>query len=256
VDHAIRGNLEVFLKVPEDLWIRAGPRVDRLLVVADGEDVPMVLRQTTDDCVLDRIQILEFVDEDDVPARACLYRDIIHPEQLRRLQYEGVEVGDVSLGHHALISIVVPLVAVTEGIAAESIAREGVEDAVLYFPRDSEAAEERFLVQLVGDAEAWLQVYPFAELAQQLGAERMDGSAFHTLYAIAELSLQTLGDFAGGFVGESEDADSRRINAETLDQESNALDEAECLAGSRTGEDEQRLCWCFDCVALRSGRDG
>jgi hypothetical protein len=84
----------------------------------------------------------------------------------------------------------------------------------------------------------------------------VDRSALHALHALAQLSLQTLGDFAGGLVGEGEDADSRRINGEMLDQKSNTLDQAEGLAGSRTSEDKQRLWCCFDCIALRSGRDG
>ena len=256
MDDTIGMNLEIFLKVPEDLRIGAGPRIDRLLVVADGEDVPVILRQATNDRVLNRVQVLKLVDEHNIPTRADLDSDVVHPEELRRPQHESVEVGDVFVCHHSLISVVVPLVPMTECVAAEAIAREGVEDAVLHFSRNSEAAENGFLVWLVGDAEAWLEVYPFAELAQQLGAECVDRSSLHALYTIPELSLQTFRDLAGRLVGEGEDANSRRIDGEALDQESNALDQTEGLAGSRTGKDEQRLWCCFDCGALRSGRDG
>jgi len=65
----------------------------------------------------------------------------------------------------------------------------------------------------------------------------VDRSALHALYAIPELSMQTLGDFTRRPVGEGEDADSRRIDGEALNEISNALDEAESLARTRSGED-------------------
>jgi len=58
--------------------------------------------------------------------------------------------------------------------------------------------------------------------------------------------VQPLRNFSGGFVGESENADSGRVDVELLDQKANALDQAESLAGAGTGENEQWL-WCrFD----------
>ena len=84
VNQGIGPEAEVFLEMPEDLRIGARPRIHRLLVVADSEDVAMVLRQATHDCVLDRVQILEFVDQHDVPALANLGRDIVHSQQLGR----------------------------------------------------------------------------------------------------------------------------------------------------------------------------
>ena len=122
MDDAIRDDPEVILEVPEDLRISAGPGVHRLLVVADGEDVPVILRQPTHDRVLDRIQVLELVDQNDVPARTNPGCDIVHAEQLRRLENESVEVGDVALDRHPLVPLVVPLIPLAECIAAESIA--------------------------------------------------------------------------------------------------------------------------------------
>jgi hypothetical protein len=78
----------------------------------------------------------------------------------------------------------------------------------------------------------------------------VDGAAPHPIHTIAELPLQTLGDFAGRLVGEGEDTDSRWIDAEPLDEKANALDEAKSLAGSRAGEDEQWSRGCFDGVSL------
>ena len=78
----------------------------------------------------------------------------------------------------------------------------------------------------------------------------MDRPALDALYSIAELAVQTLGDFTGGFVGEGEDTDFGRIDIETLDQVTNALDEAECLSRAGAGENEERLGKSFDCRAL------
>jgi hypothetical protein len=110
-----------------------------------------------------------------------------------------------------------------------------------------EPAQNRFLIRIVGDAETDRQADLLAELSQQLGAESVDGAALDALHAGAKLALETLGDFSSGFIGERKDADARRIDLQLLDQEPDALDEAERLARTWTGEHEQRL---------RAGLDG
>jgi hypothetical protein len=71
---------------------------------------------------------------------------------------------------------------------------------------------------------------------------------------LAKLVLQPLGDFAGGLVGEGENADSSRLDREVLDQISDALDEAERLARARAGENEKGLRSRFDRGALAGRR--
>src|SRR5437762_8654951 len=107
VNDAIGADAEVLLEAPEDLWIGASPRVNRLLVVADGEDVTVLLRQSTNDRVLNGIQILELVDKHNIPPRAYFNSYVVHSEQLRRLQHQSVEIGDVSFRHRLLISLVI-----------------------------------------------------------------------------------------------------------------------------------------------------
>jgi hypothetical protein len=63
----------------------------------------------------------------------------------------------------------------------------------------------------------------------------MNGPALHAIDFVAE-RIQALGDFAGGFVGKGENADSSRIDVEIVDQKSNALDETEGFAGARPGD--------------------
>src|SRR5580765_7061522 len=67
-------NLEVVRKIAKDARVCAGPRVDRLLVVANSEHVLVLIRQRADDLVLARIQILEFVYEDGGPPLPNLRR--------------------------------------------------------------------------------------------------------------------------------------------------------------------------------------
>ena len=57
--------------------------------------------------------------------------------------------------------------------------------------------------------------------------------------AVAEV-LETRGDFVRRLVGEREDADSVGFDSKVLNEESNALDEAERLPRTRSGEDEDR----------------
>jgi hypothetical protein len=250
VNDAIGADTEIILEVPEDMWIGARPRVHGLLVITDGEDVTVLLRQPTNDRVLDRIQILELVDEDHIPARTDLVRDIVNPEQLRRLQHQRVEIGDVSLRHGLLVSLVVPLVADAQRVPSKPISRKGFQHFFLLIARDAQPSQHCFLLGLVGDAEARLQIDFLPEFSQQPGAEGVNGAALHPIDPVPQLALQTLGDLAGGFVGESKDADSRWIDLELLDQISDALDQTESFSGAGTGENQQRLRCRLDGLAL------
>ncbi len=100
-------------------------------------------------------------------------------------------------------------------------------------------AEDRQLILLVGNAESRLERDARAKLAQQLGTEGMDRSAMNELHLCTELP-ETGGDLVRRLVGEGEDADSIGGDSKVLDEESNALDEAECLSRTGSGEDEDR----------------
>ena len=66
----------------------------------------------------------------------------------------------------------------------------------------------------------------------------------------AERAREPLGDLAGGLVGEGEGADARRVDAELLDEEADALDEAVRLPRPGPGEHEQRRGLGLDRLAL------
>jgi hypothetical protein len=67
----------------------------------------------------------------------------------------------------------------------------------------------------------------------------MDRPALHELHARAEL-LETRGDLVRRLVGKRERADSVGFDSKVLDEESNALDEAERLPRTWSCEDEDR----------------
>lgn len=94
----------------------------------------------------------------------------------------------------------------------------------------------------------------FAELAKQLGAEGVDRSAFDLFSVRAQIAREARGDLARRLVGESESADPGRVEATFLDQEADALDEAERFPSAWAGEDEQRLGLGLDGRALGIGR--
>ncbi len=106
-------------------------------------------------------------------------------------------------------------------------------------PVTLQPAEYRELILAVGNPESGLQADVRTELPQQLRAERMDRPALDQLYTGAEL-LEPGGDLVRCLVGEREDADSLRIDPKVLDEVPNSLDEAERLAGTWSGEDEDR----------------
>src|SRR5690348_5406001 len=97
--------LEVVEEALKDARIGARPRIDRLLLVADGEDVPVVAAELTDDGVLHRIEVLEFVDEDAIPARADTLDNLLIVKQLGSPEDEHVEVDDVPVVQKALVAL-------------------------------------------------------------------------------------------------------------------------------------------------------
>ena len=111
------------------------------------------------------------------------------------------------------------------------------------------------MVIIIGDAEARLQADVGSKLAQQLGAECVNRSALHAVGARAQLPLETRRYLTSGLVGERENADAFRIESALLDEKSNPLDQAECLAGAGAGENQDRLGESLDRLALGIGGD-
>ena len=215
----------------------------------------MVPRQLVDDRVLNRVQILKLVDENTVPAPAYSFADGVVPEQLSGFQHQGVEVDELALLEEFLIVGVEHPIVGAQFIAAKSVGGESSEKIAMPCRRNLEATEDGTLIVIVGDAEARLQSEVGAELAQQLSAESVNRSALYALGARSQLALESRSYLAGGLVGEGKHADAFGIEPALLDEESNPLDEAECLARPRTGENENGLRRSLDRLALGWGWD-
>src|SRR5690242_3494422 len=160
---------------------RAGPGVDRLLVVAHGEHVAVLARERVDDSVLDGVQVLELIHEDGAPALADLARGRRLLEQLGGLHDEGVEVDDVPLRQKLLVLREEPRVVGVELIAAQPVDGEAREDLAVRLLRADEPTEHGALILFVGDPEAGAEVDVRTVFAEQLRAERVERASLHAL---------------------------------------------------------------------------
>ena len=253
----LRRDVEVVDEVLEHLRICPRPRIDGLLVIANGEHVTMVACECLDDPVLHRVEILKFVHEHDVPSRPQLCRGPARAlEQLGRLDDQRVEIHQLPIGEKALVLVKEHEIVVLKRIAAKPMGGEPREHAAVPFARAFDAPQHIELVLLVGDAKARLEKHGGAEFAKELRAERVDGSAFDLLGRRAEPRLEPVGDLAGGLVGEREGADAIGLESFVLDQIPDALDEAEGLARARAREDEHRMRRGLDGAPLGGRRVG
>ena len=247
-----RRDAEVVDEAREHAGVGAGPRIDRLLVIADAKDVLVIARQRGDHAILNRIQILELIDEDDVPARSHGGTGAVALQQVRGLEHEHVEVDDPLALQISLVLLEQERVVLAERVAAKAMRREAIENAAMPALRSLDAAKDAELVLFVRDAEARLEQHVGAELAQEFSAERVNRSALDLRRRErAEPTLEAMLDLARRFIRECECADARGIDAVCLDQKANALDETERLPRARAGEDERRARTRLDRVALR-----
>ena len=166
--------VEIVHEAREHREIGARPRIDRLLMIADGEHVIVPLGERAHDAILDGIEILKLVDENRVPPLVHARRVAGCLEQRRGVDDERIEVEHFPCGEEALVLREQARVIVQERSAAETVRREPIERVAMPAPRPFDAAQDAELILLVGDAKAALDADERAELAQQLGAEGVD----------------------------------------------------------------------------------
>jgi hypothetical protein len=154
-------------ELDEDARVGAGPGVDGLLLVADGEDVTVIAPDLADDLVLERIEILELVHEHIVPARAHAVHDVRVGEQLGSPDDERVEVDGAALLEKSLVAVEgIGVVPVHEGLSPEAMGAEAREERAVPLRGVAESAQDGPLIALVGDAESGLEPDARSELAQ------------------------------------------------------------------------------------------
>ena len=256
VEHYVGVEPEVVGKLAEHARVRTGPGVDRLVVVTDDEQVPVLQREPAHHGVLSGVEILEFVHQQVIPARRHLVGDVVvRLEEIGRVADQVVEVHQVALLEKAAIPVEErEILGGQLDVTRTEEPEPGEQPAPPLVTPDPEPAEHILLVLVIGNAESAAHADAIAVLAQDLGAEGVEGAAFDRPGAVAERGLEAFGDFLRGFVGKGDGADPRGIEALALDQEADALDQAEGLPRPGAGQDEHGAEGRLDGLALAGRR--
>ncbi len=112
---------EIVDESEEDFRIGSSPRVNRLLVVADGKDVSVSLSERMNDHVLHGIQILKLIDEDGGVPASHFFSDFLDPHQLGRLENEHVEVEKIPLRQEVAVSLIENAIVVLELVTSKAM---------------------------------------------------------------------------------------------------------------------------------------
>ena len=149
------------LEPHQDVRVRARPGEDRLLVVTDCEEVAMRCGELVQQVVLDCVDVLKFVHEQIVkPVRDPVGERRGFGDQL-------VEVDHVAMGEPGAVLAEQPGFVRLELVTLQPVPAEAVEDAAAPLGRHAQPAEDDALVQVVRDAEAFLQARCLDVVAQQ-----------------------------------------------------------------------------------------
>jgi hypothetical protein len=247
-----RGNAEVVAEPAQDGRIGAGPREDRLLVVAHREAVPVPGGQLGDHFVLRQAQVLEFIHQHVVPPVAHAGAHVLAgPEQLARAGDEVVVVQQVAGAQGVGVGVEQLLVAGRERDVLQAMPAEQQQQLTVALRPDPKPSQYPALVVLVGDAEPAPQAGGRRVIAQQAEAEGVQCAPGDVLGQWADLALQPGGDLVGCLVGEGDGADAPGIEAMPGDEPSDAGNEAVGLAGTGPGDHEHRTERGVDRLALR-----
>ena len=198
-------------------------------------------REALQDVVLGRAEILELVHQEIVPARGDGVRDVgALEEQRSRHRDEVVEVQHVPAREVGRVVAVQLLVCGREGVLLQPPPAEEREQRSASLQVDVQAAQDDPLILFVRHAEALAQAGGLGVLPEDAEAQRVQRSPRHLFRPIPEGSPEPHGDLLGGFVGERHGADPGRRETEHLDKMADPADQAESLAGARTGHHEHR----------------
>ena len=132
------------------------------------------------------------------------------------------------------------LVCGREGVLLQPPPAEEREQRSASLQVDVQAAQDDPLILFVRHAEALAQAGGLGVLPEDAEAQRVQRSPRHLFRPIPEGSAEPHGDLLGGFVGERHGADPGRRETEHLDKMADPADQAESLAGARTGHHEHR----------------
>jgi hypothetical protein len=253
------------------LDLGAAPTVDRLVVVADHEHATRVPGEQAHESVLDRVGVLEFVDQQFAEALAVMRQQrTVVAQQFVRAQQQFGEVDQPGAVAAFLVQGVRAAHDVGPRIGAGLQVLRTPAFVLLRIdpPCDLPRREACFVqFQLLHDALDQTQLVvavqhlePFGQLrvlpvqAQQAMRQAVEGADPHARAPAATARCSALGaraHLAGGLVGERHRKDAVRRHAVHLVEPGDAVGEHAGLAGTGAGEDQVVTGRCGDGLALR-----
>ena len=252
-----RGALEVAREAEDLADVGAAPAVDRLVVVAHHAHVAVPARDLAHDLVLRVVGVLVLVDQHVAVALAVVRAHLgVLAQQAHRLEQQVVEVERagarerlaVALEHraHELVAGALALgqerLRRLHAVLGERDAREhggGVHRGLVHAQLAHRLLHGAQLVGGVADGEAAVEADRLAALAQQPGAERVEGADGDLARPLAGERRDPLAHLARGLVGEGDGEDARRVHPERDEVRDPRRDHAR-LARARAREDQQR----------------
>jgi hypothetical protein len=250
------------------LDLGAAPAVDRLIVVADYEDLAGVAGEHADPRVLQRVGVLEFVDQQIAPALLVVLQDrrLLQPQLVRAQQQfgeihqaraaAGVFVGLVDLHQRArdrvmavldvvgALAFVFPAVDLPGGLARR-------ETRFVQAEAGDHALDQPLLVVGIEDLEAFRQPRLAPVPAQQAVRDAVEGADGETLRAAGDQLVQARAHLARGLVGEGDGEDRPRRRVFHLGEPADAVGEHARLAGTGAGQHQVMAGRGADGFALR-----
>ena len=246
----------------EDVFeIRPAPRIDRLRVVTDHHDVPVLRPEHVHQLGLHEVGILVFVDQHMTELLAVVLPDFrMLAQQLVRADKQIVEIHRV--GRHLAFLVggahrndrVRDTLEVSEAVVHEDIERVagvrrereqlgqhvGFRKTLVARHADivGHGLKQIGLVLAVEDAEPGLEADHFGMTPQNPVADRVEGPAPNAVGVRTEQLGDAPGHFPRRFVGESEQQDLPRLDP-VLQQPRHAVGQRARLAAARPGDDQR-----------------
>ncbi len=248
----------VLLEAAHVANVGAAPTVDRLIGIADRVQVGLIPCQVPQPLILDRVGVLELVDEQVREAAPVGEAHVLMvAQQAHGAQEQVVEVEGVVLQQQLLVALIGALGHFTDVAAGGEVLRF---DQLVLGPRDQRQhlargdllrvevhllealADERELVGVVEDDEVAAKGEPFRLAAQHAGAQGVEGAQADRLASgrRSDQNLEPGAHGTGGLVGERHCHDLGRGDVEILHQIGNPVCEDARLSGPGSGKDENR----------------
>ena len=256
-DHV--GAREILLEAQDVADLGAAPAVDRLVVVADAGDVPVLLGEQAQPEVLGDVGVLVLVDQDRAKAPLVVGEDLgLLPEQAEAVQEQIAEVAGVQRQQPLLIGGVqrpraaereVVDVGLRHLVGRLAAVLEALDDRQQDARRPAPRVQVRRLDHLlhqaqlvvgIEDREVGLEADQLGVAPEQAGAERVEGAEPQALDAVPEQQRDALDHLARRLVGEGDREHLIRPRPAGREHVGKARGEHAGLAGAGAREHQQR----------------